>query len=184
MSLCLPLLQCIVFSFQQKSGCRSSYFFPLTKPFVRWSNHVVINSPLVWDSVGTHLTSVWPRQSKTGLHFIFWQSRRTTRRTTGGKYHGGFLCPMDHNEHFSRVSSQNIHFIIVFIIISWMKLTLYECWAMGEGRRWPNIQGERQMAWQKSSQSKDQSRVLILQPTEIAEGPGEEREDRKGEEGR
>lgn len=31
---------------------------------------------------------------------------------------------------------------------------------------------------------KDQSRVRILQPTEIAMEPSEEREDRKGEEGR
>lgn len=31
---------------------------------------------------------------------------------------------------------------------------------------------------------KDRSRVLILQPTEIEEEPGEEREDRKGEEER
>lgn len=31
---------------------------------------------------------------------------------------------------------------------------------------------------------KEQSRVLILQPTEIEEEPGEGREDRKGEEGR
>lgn len=38
----------------------------------------------------------------------------------------------------------------------------------------------RLKAWQKSSQSKGRVRALILQPAEIAEEPGEEREDRKG----
>lgn len=38
----------------------------------------------------------------------------------------------------------------------------------------------RLKARQKSSQSKGRVRALILQPAEIAEEPGEEREDRKG----